>query len=102
MSAQLRAELKHFDVGVALVDPGLVNSRMTQTATEQTDYEQSKLPPQAQELYGDMLAGQRAMSEGISGAGKAPEDVAKVYYLALTEEALRDNYSADSLANELL
>jgi NAD(P)-dependent dehydrogenase (short-subunit alcohol dehydrogenase family) len=85
LTRQLRAEVGQFGVQVILLDPGHIKSRMTLSAEEQNAVARAKLPPEAIELYGDMLTKLDRMVTGMVGSGKEPEEVARAYLKALTD-----------------
>jgi hypothetical protein len=51
------------------------------------------LPPDAIELYGDMLANLDRMVSGMIGSGKEPEVVAQAYLKALTDPKPKHFYT---------
>jgi len=93
ISRQLQAEVRPFGIHVCLVDPGQVKSRMTLSAGEVGAAANAKLPPQAFELYGSMIARLDKMARHMVGSGKAPEAVAKVYLQALTDPKPKPLYT---------
>ena len=93
LSRQLQAEVAPFGVHVCVLDPGHIKTRMTQTAGEASGTARAKLPPEAEALYGGMLDRMSELSREMEGSGKAPEEVAEVYFRALTEPRPRDFYT---------
>jgi NAD(P)-dependent dehydrogenase (short-subunit alcohol dehydrogenase family) len=85
LSRQLQAEVAQFGVHVCVVDPGHIRTRMTQTAAEASTAARAKLPAEANALYGTQLDRMAELAADMEGSGKDPEDVAEVYYQALTE-----------------
>jgi NAD(P)-dependent dehydrogenase (short-subunit alcohol dehydrogenase family) len=85
LSRQLQAEVAQFGVHVCVVDPGHIKTRMTQTAAEASSAARAKLSAEANALYGAQLDRMADLASGMEGSGKDPEDVADVYYRALTE-----------------
>lgn len=94
LSRQLQAEVAHFGIRVIVVDPGQVNSRMTQTAGEQDRAVRDQLPAEAFELYGDLFERLGKQTAALKGSGKAPEDVARTYQRALTDPKPKAMYTA--------
>ncbi|MFJ1749784.1 SDR family NAD(P)-dependent oxidoreductase [Streptomyces sp. NPDC088116] len=93
ISRQLQAEVRQFGVSVIVVDPGRVKSRMTMSAKEQNDQARAKLPPEAIELYGDMLGKLDRLVGSVVGSGKDPEIVAQAYLTALTDRKPKAFYN---------
>jgi NAD(P)-dependent dehydrogenase (short-subunit alcohol dehydrogenase family) len=93
ITRQLRCEVQQFGINVILVDPGQIKTRMTQEAGEQSREVREKLPPQAVELYGDMIDGLEKAAAGMKGSGKEPEEVAKAYLRALTDAKPKSFYA---------
>jgi NAD(P)-dependent dehydrogenase (short-subunit alcohol dehydrogenase family) len=96
LTRQLRAEVAPFGVQVILVDPGRVNSRMTQSAVEQSRAVRAKLPPEAFTHYGHMLDRLDKVAASTQGSGKDPLEVAKVYQRALTDPEPKSFYAVGS------
>ncbi|MCR9096101.1 MAG: SDR family NAD(P)-dependent oxidoreductase [bacterium] len=93
LSRQLQAEVAQFGIHVCVLDPGHIKTRMTQTAGDASAKARTKLPAEAEALYGDMLDRMSRLSEDMEGSGKEPEEVAETYYRALTEPRPRDFYT---------
>src|SRR5260370_21437518 len=79
LSRELRAEVRQFGVSVIVVDPGRVKSRMTLSAEETNAEARAKLPPEAIELYGDLLSKLDRLVTSAGGSGKAPGLVAQAH-----------------------
>ena len=101
LSRQLQAEVEPFGVHVCVLDPGHIKSRMTQTAAAASDAARAKLPPEANHLYGESLDRMAALSREMEGSGKDPEEVAEVYFRALTEPSPKGFYMAGADARWL-
>jgi NAD(P)-dependent dehydrogenase (short-subunit alcohol dehydrogenase family) len=101
LTRQLRAEVDHFGVRVILLDPGLIKSRMTLSAEEANAAARAKLPPEAIDLYGDMLANLDRMVAAMVGSGKEPEVVAQAYLKALTDPKPKHFYAVGMDAKAL-
>ena len=93
LTRQLRAEVDQFGVRVILLDPGHIKSRMTLSAEEANAAARAKLPPEAIDLYGDMLANLDRMVTRMVGSGKEPEVVAQAYLKALTDPKPKQFYT---------
>ncbi len=93
LSRQLQVEVKPFGIQVCVIDPGMVKSRMTLSAGEASAQANAKLPPEAFELYGNMIETMDKLARGMVGSGKEPEDVAKVYLKALTDPKPKTLYT---------
>jgi NAD(P)-dependent dehydrogenase (short-subunit alcohol dehydrogenase family) len=94
LSRQLQSEVKAFGIHVCFIDPGMVKSRMTLSAGEASAQANAKLPPEAFELYGNMIETMDKLARGMVGSGKEPEEVAKVYLKALTDSKPKEFYAA--------
>jgi NAD(P)-dependent dehydrogenase (short-subunit alcohol dehydrogenase family) len=101
LTRQLRAEVDHFGVQVILLDPGLIKSRMTLSAEEANAAARAKLPPEAIDLYGDLLANLDRLVAGMAGSGKEPEAVAQAYLKALTDPKPKHFYTVGMDAKAL-
>jgi NAD(P)-dependent dehydrogenase (short-subunit alcohol dehydrogenase family) len=101
LSRQLQAEVAGFGVHVCVLDPGHIKSRMTQTAAEASSAARAKLPEAANELYGGMLDRMAELSREMEGSGKEPDEVAGVYFQALTEPKPKAFYTVGSDAKGL-
>ena len=101
LSRQLQAEVAAFGVHVCVLDPGHIKSRMTQTAAQASSAARAKLPAEANELYGDMLDRMAELSRQMEGSGKEPDEVADVYFQALTESNPKAFYTVGSDAKTL-
>jgi hypothetical protein len=66
---------------------------MTLSAEEQNAVARAKLPPEAIELYGDMLTKLDKMETGMVGSGKEPDVVAQAYLKALTDPEPKHFYT---------
>ena len=101
LSRQLQAEVEPFGVHVCVLDPGHIKSRMTQTAAEASQAARAKLPPEANRLYGAQLDRMAKLSRDMEGSGKEPEEVAEVYFQALTDRRPKAFYMVGSDARWL-
>ena len=101
LSRQLQAEVRQFGVSVIVVDPGRVKSRMTLSAEEQNAEARAKLPPEAIELYGDLLSKLDRLVTSVVGSGKEPEVVAQAYLTALTDRKPKSFYTVGNDARIL-
>jgi NAD(P)-dependent dehydrogenase (short-subunit alcohol dehydrogenase family) len=101
VSRQLQAEVRQFGVSVIVVDPGRVKSRMTLSAEETNAEARAKLPPEAIELYGDLLNKLDRLASSVVGSGKDPEIVAQAYLKALTDRKPKSFYNVGNDARIL-
>jgi hypothetical protein len=86
---------------VIVVDPGRVKSRMTLSAEETNAEARAKLPPEAIELYGDLLNKLDRLVSSVVGSGKDPEIVAQAYLKALTDRKPKSFYNVGNDARIL-
>jgi NAD(P)-dependent dehydrogenase (short-subunit alcohol dehydrogenase family) len=96
LGPQLQTEVARFGIHVSVVDPGHIRSRMTLTATAASAAARAKLPPEAGDLYGDLLDDQIQLTANMEGTGIEPEVSAQAYLRALTDTNPKPFYIADA------
>ncbi len=74
---------------------------MTLSAEEQNAVARAKLPAQATDLYGDLLASLDRTVANMVGSGKEPEVVAQAYLKALTDPRPKRFYTVGIDAKDL-
>lgn len=84
----LRNEVKQFGIHVAVVEPGNISTPIWTKADEDFD----RFPPEAQDLYRDLIANGRAINALMDRIGVHPDKVAKVVEHALTSRHPRLRY----------
>lgn len=97
----LRVELRPWHIHVTLVEPGNVATPIWDKGFAAYDARASAWPPQAQELYGEVSAGARALTEQTVAKAISPERVAKVIEHALTAGHPRTRYLVGADAHAL-
>jgi NAD(P)-dependent dehydrogenase (short-subunit alcohol dehydrogenase family) len=93
VSDSLRRELRHLGVEVIVVEPGGIKTPIWQKGFATADDMLEDVPPEAQELYGDLMAAVREESRKIDEErGLPPHAVAEVIGAAMTAERPRTRY----------
>ena len=93
VSDSLRRELHHLGVEVVVVEPGGIKTPIWQKGNEAADEMLEDVPPEAEELYGDMVQAIRAQSRKIEReSGLPPRAVAEVIGKAMTAGKPRTRY----------
>ena len=93
ISDSLRRELRRFGVEVVVVEPGGVKTPIWDKGNQSADTLIEEAPPEATELYGDMIEAIRAESRKIAQErGLPPGAVAEVVGRALTAKRPRTRY----------
>ena len=84
----MRLELKPWDIDVVLVGPGNIKTEIWDKSDEAFD----RFPPEAQELYGELIELGRELNGVMSRIGVPAERAAKVVERALTSRSPRRRY----------
>jgi NAD(P)-dependent dehydrogenase (short-subunit alcohol dehydrogenase family) len=93
ISDSLRRELVPHGVDVIVIEPGGVKTPIWRKGNETADEIQSGLPPEAEQLYGPMVAALRRESSRIAErSGMEPREVAEVIGRALSADKPRTRY----------
>ena len=93
ISDSLRRELRRFGVQVVVVEPGGVKTPIWDKGNETADTLIEDAPPEATELYGDLIDSIRAQSRKIAEErGLPPEAVAEVVGRAMTARRPKTRY----------
>jgi NAD(P)-dependent dehydrogenase (short-subunit alcohol dehydrogenase family) len=93
VSDSLRRELYGQGVDVILIEPGGVKTPIWKKGNETADQLQEQMPPEAEQLYGTMIAGLRRETVKIEQkTGVEPRAVAEVIGRALTAARPRTRY----------
>jgi NAD(P)-dependent dehydrogenase (short-subunit alcohol dehydrogenase family) len=92
-SDSLRRELRHLGVKVCVVEPGGVKTPIWQKGNAAADEIIGSMPPEAQQLYGDLITRIRAESVSIAQeSGLPPRAVAETVGRALTARRPKIRY----------
>jgi NAD(P)-dependent dehydrogenase (short-subunit alcohol dehydrogenase family) len=93
VSDSLRRELRHQGVDVILIEPGGVKTPIWKKGEQLADEMTEGMPPDAERLYGKMIATLRAETKKIEEeSGIEPREVAEVIGTALTSNRPRARY----------
>jgi NAD(P)-dependent dehydrogenase (short-subunit alcohol dehydrogenase family) len=93
VSDSLRRELRHLGVEVVVVEPGGVKTPIWRKGNAAADEMLEQVPPEAEELYGDLVQAVRAESVKIEQErGIPPRAVAEVIGTALTARKPKTRY----------
>jgi NAD(P)-dependent dehydrogenase (short-subunit alcohol dehydrogenase family) len=92
LNDSLRLELQPWGIGVSLVEPGSVTSRIWEKSDAAADAVLGSLPREAIELYGGAIAAMRATSSKFERQGIPADRVARVVEHALTARRPRARY----------
>jgi len=97
LSDSLRRELRQHGVDVILIEPGGVKTPIWKKAEKLADDMLEDVPPDAERLYGKMIAGVRAGTKQIAtDSGSEPGEVAEAIAEALTASRPRTRYLVGS------
>jgi NAD(P)-dependent dehydrogenase (short-subunit alcohol dehydrogenase family) len=93
MADSLRRELQGQGIHVILIEPGGVRTPIWRKGNEVADQLLERMPPEAEELYGDLIAGLRKQTQKIEQkTGIEPGAVAEYIGRALTARRPRTRY----------
>jgi NAD(P)-dependent dehydrogenase (short-subunit alcohol dehydrogenase family) len=88
----LRRELRPLGIHVAIVEPGAVATEIWRKGIAAADELIDKAPPEAEAVYGKVIAAIRDQAAKTTAAAIPPDEVAKVVEHALTAEKPRTRY----------
>jgi NAD(P)-dependent dehydrogenase (short-subunit alcohol dehydrogenase family) len=101
LSDSLRRELRPLGVDVILIEPGGVKTPIWNKAENLADQTLEDVPPEADRLYGRLIAAGRARTQRIAReTGIEPSEVAEVIGKALTASRPRARYLVGSDAKQ--
>lgn len=94
MSDSLRRELRSQGIDVVVVEPGGIKTPIWETGTKTADAIAADAPPEAEQLYGNLVSAIRRETRDIAENRGLPADaVAKVVEEALTSEKPKTRYA---------
>jgi NAD(P)-dependent dehydrogenase (short-subunit alcohol dehydrogenase family) len=88
----LRRELRPHGVHVAIVEPGAVATEIWRKGTAAADELLSEAPPEAEAVYGKLIAALRAEAAKATERAIPPDEVAKAVEHAMTADKPRTRY----------
>ena len=88
----LRRELRPLGVHVAIVEPGAVATEIWRKGTAAAEELLENAPPEAEAVYGKVIAAIRAQAGKATAEAIPPDEVAKVVEHALTADKPRTRY----------
>jgi NAD(P)-dependent dehydrogenase (short-subunit alcohol dehydrogenase family) len=88
----LRRELRPLGVHVAIVEPGAVATEIWRKGTAAAEELLENAPPEAEAVYGKVIAAIRAQAAKATAEAIPPDEVAKVVEHALTADKPRTRY----------
>jgi NAD(P)-dependent dehydrogenase (short-subunit alcohol dehydrogenase family) len=92
VSDSLRREVRRFGVHVAVIEPGAIRTAIWEKGTAAADEMMRGVPPEAEELYGELVRGMRAQADQATQRAIEPIEVARVVEHALTAGRPRTRY----------
>ncbi len=88
----LRMELRPWNIGVILIEPGSIDTDIWRNALDVADRTEAELQPQHQQLYASQLAGMRKAIAGIQRRTAPVEKVTAAVEKALTSSRPKARY----------
>ncbi len=92
LNDSLRQELRPWGIGVSIVEPGLIATRMLDKGMSTADEAERKLPAHARELYGSAITALRKATEKAARDAHPADAVARVVEHALTSRRPKTRY----------
>jgi NAD(P)-dependent dehydrogenase (short-subunit alcohol dehydrogenase family) len=92
LGESLRHELKPWDIDVAIVEPGSIDTEIWAKGADTMRDRVSKMPPKARRLYGRQMARFGEVLTETASRGISPEKVAKVIHKAIASDNPRHRY----------
>jgi NAD(P)-dependent dehydrogenase (short-subunit alcohol dehydrogenase family) len=92
LSDGLRVELEPWNIHVAVIEPGSIKTPIWERGIGRADRMRSKLPTEAETLYGEAFDTMRERARQVGEAGIARGHVARAVYHALTSRRPRTRY----------
>lgn len=92
LSDSLRRELRPWSIHVALIEPGAVATPIWDKSIAAGDQIRAESPPEAEELYGEVIEAIRKQAHKNAVEGVPPQEVAEAVAHALTADKPKTRY----------
>jgi NAD(P)-dependent dehydrogenase (short-subunit alcohol dehydrogenase family) len=92
LSDSLRRELRPWGIGVVVVEPGGVRTPIWEKGGQAADDLMADAPPEADELYGELIRRIRSEADKLAREGLPPTAIAEVVAEALTSKRPKTRY----------
>jgi NAD(P)-dependent dehydrogenase (short-subunit alcohol dehydrogenase family) len=92
LTDSLRREVRQLGVGVSIIEPGAIATPIWEKSSAAADGLMNDMPPEAESLYGNLIAAVRDEAERIPERGLPPQAVAEVVEHALTARRPKTRY----------
>ena len=94
ISDSLRRELGSQGIQVVVIEPGGIKTPIWETGTKTADAIQANAPPEAEQIYGELVNAMRRETRNIAeNTGLPPDAAAQVIEEALTSEKPKTRYA---------
>lgn len=88
----LRMELRPWDIGVSIIEPGAVDTPMWEKGFEKADEIEASIPDEGRRLYGDALDGLRDAARKMASGAVSPDRVVDAISHALFSKRPKTRY----------
>src|SRR5262245_57753910 len=92
LGESMRHELKPWDIDVAVIEPGNIDTEIWKKADKSANASVARLSPTGKRLYGKQLSRMGEIIKEQDGSGISPDKVAKAIYNAISSDKPRHRY----------
>jgi NAD(P)-dependent dehydrogenase (short-subunit alcohol dehydrogenase family) len=92
LGESLRHEVAPWDIDVAVIEPGSIDTPIWRKGAETADEQTAKMPETAKRLYGKQLDRMQEVLKETASRGISPEKVAKAIHHAIESEKPKHRY----------